>query len=180
MPKKFIKRHMPDHNTVREHRYLQIFGDLLHDPNLWHLNRRSASGAFAVGLFMAFMPVPFQMFLAAGTAIMTRVNLALSVALVWLTNPLTMAPIFYFAYKLGAWLLNVPPREFHFQLSNEWLMAELGASWGPLLLGSLVLASASAVAGFSLIRGLWRLRLVRHLHRKKQARARREKRSPRG
>ena len=174
MPKKLIKRYMPDHKAVRDHRYLRVFGDLLHDPNLWHLNRRSASGAFAIGLFVAFMPVPFQMLLAAGTAILARVNLALSVALVWLTNPLTMAPIFYFAYKIGAWLLDVPPRNFNFQLSDEWLVSELGASWAPLLLGSFVLASISALAGFLLIRGLWRLRLMQHVQRKKRARARRE------
>lgn len=174
MPKKFIQRYMPDHHTVRQHRYMQVFGDLLHDPNLWHLNRRSASGAFAVGLFIAFMPIPFQMLLAGGVAILARVNLALSVALVWLTNPVTMPPIFYFAYKVGAWLMDVPPREFHFELSNEWLIAELGASWLPLLLGSTVLGAMSGLAGFALIRGLWRIRLVRHARRKKRARARRE------
>jgi len=174
MPKKFIKRYLPDHRSVRNHRYLRIFGDLLHDPNLWHLNRRSASGAFAIGLFVAFMPVPAQMLLAAGAAVLARVNLAVSIALVWLTNPLTMAPIFYFAYKLGAWLLDVPPRNLRFQFSNEWLMAELGASWEPLLLGSFLLGSIAALAGFTLIRGLWRLRLVRHWQRKKQARAQRE------
>jgi uncharacterized protein (DUF2062 family) len=174
MPKKFIQRYMPDHKTVRDHRYMQIFGDLLHDPNLWHLNRRSASGAFAVGLFVAFIPIPFQMLLAGGIAIVTRVNLALSVALVWLTNPVTMPPIFYFAYKLGAWLLGRPPHEFKFELSNDWLMAELGASWAPLLLGSFVLATVSALLGFAIVRGLWRMRLVRHAQRKKRARARRE------
>ena len=69
MAKHLIKRLIPDHEIVRGHKHLQIFGRLLHDPNLWHLNRRSAAGAFAVGLFMAFAPVPFQMLLAAGAAI---------------------------------------------------------------------------------------------------------------
>lgn len=174
MPKKIIKRYMPDHREIREHRALRkIFGELLHDPNLWHLNRRSASGAFAVGLFMAFLPVPLQMVLAAATAILVRVNIVVSVALVWVTNPLTMAPIFFFAYKLGAWMLGIPPRS-ELAETEQWLLAELGAGWKPLLLGSLVLSTVASLSGYLTIRGLWRLRLVRHWRRKKAARASRE------
>ena len=106
MPKKFLQRLMPDHRTIREHRHLRFLGTLLHDPNLWHLNRRSASGAFAVGLFVAWVPVPFQMLLGAIGAILFRVNLPLSAALVWVSNPLTMPPLFYFAYLVGGWLLS--------------------------------------------------------------------------
>ena len=39
---------MPDHKLIREHKHLRIFGSMLHDPNLFHLNRRSVAGAFAV------------------------------------------------------------------------------------------------------------------------------------
>ena len=95
MPKKIIKRMMPDHQTIKENKYLKIFGNLLHNANLWHLNRHSVAKAFAVGLFFAFIPVPFQMVLAAGLAIIVHANLPLSIALVWITNPLTMPFIFY-------------------------------------------------------------------------------------
>jgi len=53
MPKKFIKRFMPDHQQIRNHKTLnRVFGNLLHDPNLLHMNRRSVSGAFFVGLLL--------------------------------------------------------------------------------------------------------------------------------
>jgi uncharacterized protein (DUF2062 family) len=177
MPKKLIKRYMPDHHTIREHKHLRFFGTLLHDPNLWHLNRRSASGAFGVGLFMAFVPVPFQMLLAAAGAILFRVNLPLSVALVWLTNPLTMPPMFYFTYRLGDWLLGIPPSSegFHFELSYEWLVTELGAIWQPFLLGCFVSGVVSALVGYLAIRGLWRLHLVRHYKARKLRRLERIK-----
>jgi uncharacterized protein (DUF2062 family) len=168
-----IKRYLPDHRKVRDHKHLRMFGTLLHDPNLWHLNRRSAAGAFAVGLFMAFVPIPFQMVVAAGIAILVRVNLPLSAALVWLTNPITMPPIFYFAYRVGAWLLQTPPREVAFEISSEWLATELGAIWEPFLLGCLVCGTVSGLLGYFAIRGLWRLHLVRHHRRKKDDRARR-------
>ena len=170
MPKKFLKRLMPDHRVIRENKYLRIFGTLLHDPNLFHLNRRSASGAFGVGVFWALIPMPFQMLPAALFAILFRVNLPLSVALVWLTNPITMPPIFYFCYKVGAWLLGVPALNVHFELSVHWLMTELGHIWQPFLLGCVLMASISSLLSYLAIRGLWRLHIVRHLQHKRRER----------
>ncbi|HEB97737.1 MAG TPA: DUF2062 domain-containing protein [Sedimenticola thiotaurini] len=170
MPKHLIKRFTPDHKVIREHKHLRIFGRLLHDPNLWHMNRRSVAGAFAVGLFWAAIPMPFQMVAAAATAIPARVNLPISVALVWVTNPLTMPPIFYFNYLVGTWILGEPPRTGHF----EWTMHQLGTTmeqvWQPLYLGSLVTGVVTATAGYLLIRGLWRLRLVNYVKRRRQRR----------
>lgn len=170
MPKKIIKRFMPDHHQVRNHKHLKMFGRLIHDPNLWHLNRRSASGAVAVGLFMAFVPVPFQMVLAAAGSIIARVNLPIAVALVWLTNPLTMPPVYYVTYKFGSWLMGRPAPDTEFELSYEWFANELEAIWQPFLLGSLMVGAISALLGFFLIRGLWRLRVVRHLRKKRDGR----------
>jgi len=75
MAKKFIKRYLPDPKKIRNNKNLKIFGKLINDPNLWHLNRYSVSAAFSVGLFIAFVPVPFQMALAAAIAILVRSNL---------------------------------------------------------------------------------------------------------
>lgn len=158
---------MPDHKVIREHRHLQVFGSLLHDPNLWHLNRRSASGAFAVGLFFAFVPVPFQMVLAVAGAIICRVNLPLSAALVWVTNPITMPPIFYFTYRVGTWILGEPAGEFHFELSWDVLSHDMGLIWQPFLLGSLVCGTICAALGYLVIRGWWRWHIVKHLERRK-------------
>lgn len=162
MPKKFLKRYTPDHAKLREHKHLQIFGDRLHNPNLWHMNRRSVSGAFAVGLFNAAIPVPFQMLLAAAGAILFRVNLPISVALVWVTNPLTMPPLFYIAYLVGAWVLDVPLvfSQNDFQLSWEWLGEQLLQVWEPFLLGCAILAVVGAAAGYVFIRLLWRFHVV--------------------
>ncbi len=174
MPKKFIKRFMPDHRTVREHKHLQFLGRFLHEPNLWHLNRRSASGAIAVGLFCAFLPMPLQSIPAAALAILFRVNLPISIALVWLTNPATMPPITYFCYKVGAWVLGTPPQPWSFEPSLEWLTQGMGTLLPPFLLGSFLVASVCSATGFLLVRALWRLNVVRHSRRKKSERRQRE------
>lgn len=156
MPKKLIKRWLPDHHTIKSNKHLQIFGDVLHDANLWHLNRRSVAKAFAIGLFFAFIPVPFQMVLAAGTAIFLSANLPLSIGLVWISNPLTIPPIFYACYKLGTVLMGIPPQEFHFELSFEWLTSSLSSVAGPFLLGCGVCAVFFSVLGFITINSVWR------------------------
>ncbi|WP_341503973.1 DUF2062 domain-containing protein [Gallaecimonas sp. GXIMD4217] len=158
---------MPDHAKIRDHRHLQIFGDLVHEPNLWCLNRRSAAGAFAVGLFFAFIPVPFQMLLSAGFAIWFRVNLPLSIALVWLTNPITMPPIFYGAYRVGSWLLGENNHPFQFEASWDWLVASLSTVGPTFLLGCLVCAALAALLGYFGISWLWRYSVARSWRRRR-------------
>ncbi len=162
MPKQFLRRFLPDHHFIQNHQHLRFLGTLLHDPNLLHLNRRSVAGGFSVGLFVAFVPIPFQMVLAAFIAILIRVNLPLSVILVWLTNPLTMPPLFFFAYKVGAWILNRPPRKIQFEPTLHWLTEKLGAIWEPFLLGCFLLALGSALLGNILVRLTWRFVVVRN------------------
>jgi len=166
-----MKRYMPDNEKIRNNKQLnKVFGTLLHDPNLRHLNRRSVSMAFFVGLFMAFVPLPTQMVMAAAIAILVRCNLPISVGLVWITNPVTMPPIFYFAYKVGNWILVTAEHKFVFELSWEWLGTELAAICEPFLLGCAMCGLVFGTLGYITIRGLWRLHIVKTIkdRRRKQ------------
>ncbi|MEH6650690.1 MAG: DUF2062 domain-containing protein [Motiliproteus sp.] len=155
MPRRFIKRYMPDEKKIREHPSLGYLGTALHNPNLWHLNHRSVSRAFLVGIFCAFLPIPMQMLVAALCAIMIHSNLPISVGLVWITNPLTMPPIFYFAYTVGNWLLGSPSSDLEFTLTMEWITSELSRIWWPLLFGSLVCGVFFSILSYFSIRWLW-------------------------
>lgn len=168
MLKRIKKRLIPHHHVLREHKHLRWCKGWLHDPNIWHFNRRSVAGAFSVGLFAAFIPIPFQMMLAAALAIPCRVNLPVSVGLVWLTNPVTMPPIFYGAYQLGAWILQVPA----LQVTTEWtwqaVASDLGVMWQPVLLGCFIFALASAALGNIAVRLFWRLHLIQYIRRRQR------------
>ena len=159
--RRLLQKYIPGTREFRSHTFLgRVFGQLLLDPELWHLGRSSVARAVSIGLFMAWVPVPFQMILAAGGAILARCNLAVAVALVWVSNPVTVAPLFYAAHELGAWVLDRPPGDFRIELSLRWLLDELGKVWEPLLLGCLVLGVASAVLGQILIRLAWRAHTI--------------------
>jgi uncharacterized protein (DUF2062 family) len=170
MPRKFFKRLMPDLHKLRDHKSLRIFGKLLHDPNLWHLNRYSVSGAVAVGLFMAFLPLPTQMIPAAAAAILLHVNLPIALMLTWITNPFTTVPILYLDYKLGSVMLGRVPQNIVFEPTWEWLWSKLHLIWQPVLLGSLTVGIVCAVSGYFLTRGLWRLHVVQNWDNRKKMR----------
>ena len=159
--RRHLRRVVPGAGEIRRHAFLRrVFGKLLFDIELWHLNRASVAGAVSVGLFMAWVPVPFQMILAAGAAISIRCNLPVAVALVWISNPVTAAPMYYGAYELGGWLLDVPPVDLRIDISLQWLLHELGRVWEPFLLGCFVIGIASAILGHVAVRLVWRAHVM--------------------
>ena len=172
MPRKLFKRWLPDPKKIRETPGLRFLGTLLHDPNLFHLNRHSVSVAFFVGLFVCFLPTPGQMALAALGALLFRCNLPIAVALIWISNPLTFPVIFYAAYKVGARVLGRPHGHFTFELSWDWLTSGFVAIWEPLLLGCLMFGVFFGAAGYLLIQWFWRWHVA---DRWKQRRERRQK-----
>ncbi len=161
MRKILSKRLIPYSRSIRrDHNMRRLFGRLMHSPNLWHLNRHSVAWGVSIGLFMAFVPVPFQMLLAVAAAIALSANLPVSVVVVWVSNPITVAPLFYSAYKVGALILGTHPQPIRFEISFEWLMTRLVDIWEPFLLGCFVLAVISALLGHMTVKIIWRIHVV--------------------
>jgi uncharacterized protein (DUF2062 family) len=153
--KALFQRYLPKQQYLREHRHLRFFGSYLSQASLWHLNRRSAARGVALGLFVAFIPLPVHTVLVACLAILFRVNLPISVLAVWVSNPITWAPQIIFSYKAGLWLMGITAAPA-FEPSIEGVAELLSHSWQPFLLGCLVLGIASAALGYMMIQGLWR------------------------
>ena len=170
MPRRLFKRYMPDPTSIREHKSLRFLGKLLHDPNLWHLNRHSVARAMAVGLFAAFLPIPAQMLVAAALAVMVRGNMPIAVSLVWLTNPITMPAVFFCTYQAGAFLMDVPARHLPDELTWEWISGELSTLWQPFLLGSVVVGLVLGIIAYFLVMLYWRWWVARQWRRRKQSR----------
>lgn len=170
MPKKFIQRFLPHHNTFKEHKRLQFLGEHLHNPNLWHLNRRSVALAFAVGFFVMYLPIPGQMIVAAALAFLVGANLPISVVLVWITNPFTMPAMFYLAYKVGAFVLGTTNEISPDVFTLGGALNELGDIWWPLLLGSLILGTILAIVGYLSIRAVWRFHAIKRWQKRQMDR----------
>ena len=170
MPKKWLQRFIPSQQFINEHPSLRLLGPLVRDPNLFHLNRYSVSMAFLVGLFMAFMPMPAQMIAAAIVALWVRCNLPIALALVWITNPITIPAIFFATYSLGAWVLDTPAMNVNVALTWEWINGELGRIWRPLIVGSLITGGVCGVTGYTVINIIWRWHVIQRWRKRGKTR----------
>jgi uncharacterized protein (DUF2062 family) len=173
--RKHIRKHLPDPEKIRNNRWLAYFGDALTHPRLWHLNRHSAAGGVAVGLFCGLIPGPFQMLGAALACVVLRVNLPVALAATFFTNPLTIVPLYLVAFGLGEVAFGgnggefVAPPDWGEQAFSAWIgqlidwMSGLGK---PLFVGLLLLASLLSITGYFAVRGAWRWYLVRAWQRR--------------
>ncbi len=143
----------------------------MHEPNIWHINRHAISKAFLVGIFCSFIPIPFQMVLAAVVAVWVNCNLPVSVALVWISNPVTMPPIFYFNYLVGAYILGTPTIHFNFELSISWITEKIYEIGLPLYFGSLVCALFFSVLAYAVVEYLWRRKIKNDWIKRQERRA---------
>jgi uncharacterized protein len=178
--RKFFRKHLPDSDTIRAMRGLGPFQRWLQHPNLWCLNRRSVSGAVAVGLFCGLIPGPLQMLGAALLALPLRVNLPMALLVTLYTNPLTIVPLYLLAYGYGRLLLSEarepgPVSPFHMEWGNIGdSLADLGVwmmSLGkPLAVGLPALGLTLALLGYAAVRIAWRIYLVLAWRRRQRRR----------
>src|ERR1044071_4782798 len=103
MPRKFFRKYLRSHEAVSNNRHVARFGKFFKHHNLWHLHRRAVAGGVAVGLFAGLIPGsnPVQFTAAALLAVAFHVNLPLAVLVTLYSNPLTIVPLYYAAFKLG-------------------------------------------------------------------------------
>lgn len=157
MARNLLKRFIPTPAAIKNTPGLHFLGDLLHDPNLFHLNRHSVSVAMFWGLFVAILPIPGQMPVAAAAALLFRCNLPLSVALTWITNPFTMPFFIFITYQMGRLVLQTDPIVLTTpQLSWDWLANEFGHLWKPLLAGSIITGLLFGSLGYLVMQLYWR------------------------
>lgn len=184
MPRKFFRKYLPSHATVKQNRHVARFGAFLHHPNLWHLNRHSVAGGVAIGMFSGLVPGPFQMLAAAILCILIKVNLPVALFTTLYTNPVTIGPLYLVAYQIGRLIvgaggegaLTAPAPELDWSHLGAWLEAfgEWMLSLGkPLGIGLVALALVLAGLGYVFVQVAWRAHVV--LAWRRRARQRRHR-----
>jgi len=168
---KRLKRHLPTREQLKNTRSLQFLGHRIQEPNLWHFNRYSLSFAFLVGGFCCFLPFPFQSIPCVMLCIWVRCNIPVAVAVVWISNPITMGPMMYFAYRVGGWLMQKDREYSPVDPSFEWFMDQLTFIWQPLIVGSLFCGVVTGITGFVAVRVYYRWRITRYKQKKREQRA---------
>ena len=167
MPRRVFKSISRQRHRWQKQWFMRPFQLVLDHPVYWSLNRRNVTRAFALGLFLAFVPLPVHILLAAALALALRLNIPAAVLGTLITNPLTVVPMFVLAYWVGCQLLGIHERPFAFQFTWEWLTTQLLPVWKPFLLGCLVMGTITALVGYIALGGIWHLSLVLKYHKRK-------------
>jgi uncharacterized protein (DUF2062 family) len=166
MPRRFLRRISRQYRRNREPAwYLRPFGALLRHPRYFAVNRRSVTGALAIGAFVSMLPIPGHTAIAIVVALATGTNIGVAALAAWFNSPLTLIPVFYFEYRLGAWLLRTPMDPWPDAVTWEWLQAQIGLIWKPLFLGAFVAATVVSACLWLVVNAVWRWSSARRLQR---------------
>lgn len=163
----WIRRRLPDEDTLKAHPGLRWMGPLLRRPWLWHLSRRRVALGAGIGVFFGFLTPILQIAGAALFALLLRANLPVAAVSTLVSNPFTYAPIAVLAYKTGAAVLGVAVKPGAAQAlatavespeedSKGWI-ARAKAIGKPLFLGLAIFAVVGGILAWALVHLLWAL-----------------------
>jgi uncharacterized protein (DUF2062 family) len=164
MPRRLIRKFAPHPYSLRKLWFFRIFGERLAHMHIWSTRRRAITAAFGAGLAICFVPLPVHLPLGLLVALLWRLNLPVLVATtVFVVNPLTVVPVYYAAYRVGAALVGQKATGFAFQLSWDWLQNGLGPLWKPFLTGCLICAFVLGYGAYLALELIWRWNTVHRL-----------------
>lgn len=130
---------------------LKKFKTILRALLLSNATPREVSEGFAIGTFIAFTPtLGFHTWIALGLATLLKKNKIATLIGAYLTNPITVIPVFYFNFRLGEYLIG---RDQAMAFNHEILLniAQLGSNiLIPLWIGSLAVAIPTTVVSYYL------------------------------
>ena len=172
----WFRRHIPTRETIHRYRLLRPFARHLSDPALWRMTRRSVPRAVALGLGVGVIIPLMHTAIAAILAIPLRANVAVAAVCTLVVNPLTIPALYYAAYRIGSWELHhdaslVNPataEQFSSELSR--MLFWIHQASGPIAVGVLTIAVASAGIGYAVTALLWRSWLGSKWRQRRQAR----------
>jgi uncharacterized protein (DUF2062 family) len=102
----FIRRRLPDPETLQRNRWLRWIGPRLLHPRLWHFSRKAVALGVALGVFFGLLIPIAQIPAAVGAAVVLRANVPVAVVSTLVSNPFTYGPLYYGAWRLGCVVLG--------------------------------------------------------------------------
>lgn len=168
MPRRFFRKFGFKRQSISDQWYLSPVRHLLHNPAYWGIRRKTVVPGFSLGIFIGFMPVPAHTLMGVLAALFLRVNIPATIIGTLVMNPLTMVPVFLFTYRVGAFLLSIPPQPFDPELTVEWFTHGFLNVWQPLLLGSILCGAFASLLGFIGLDLLWRASIADYVEKRRR------------
>lgn len=135
------------------------------------VNRRSVTKGIWIGLFWGFIPMPMQMVAVVLSTFAFRFNVPIAIAVVWLSNPVTMPPMYYMEYLTGNFLLGQEGLN-DIELTMEWFSDHFYEILIPLYVGTSFYSVVVSTLIYFLVNWLW----IKSVHEEKRERKAEHKR----
>jgi len=133
--------------------------DFLHRTGCMSMRREALARGIAVGLFIGLTPtVGFQTMLMVAGCMMLRGNFPVAFLISWISNPITMGPLYFAFAVLGDAVFGDFVRSL---VHISGLLADAALQTIYLGLGSLLVAVPTAAVGYLLSLAIWRALAVR-------------------
>jgi len=161
-----MKATLKKYSPKRENINLGWLNKHLTNPELWKWNKKTIAKAFAIGLFCTFLPIPGHTILVAILSMMLSANILLSILVVWVNNPITMLPIYYFTYKIGASIIGIEI-DPEFEFSFGYLIDNLGSATLAMWIGGLITSIVAAILGYFSIISIYKYKALKRIKRLK-------------
>jgi uncharacterized protein (DUF2062 family) len=129
------------------------------------VNRRMITRGVAVGLFWGFIPMPMQMLAVMATTPFLRFNVPIAISMVWLSNPITMPPMYYMEYLTGNFLLGREGID-DIELTMSWFTENFDDILVPLYVGTAFYSIVVTGIVYVVLNRLW----VNSVHSEKKER----------
>lgn len=169
--RRWLKRVTPGRDTLEAHWCFKHVKALKLAPGCWSFRRHNVTRAFALGLFIAFIPptpiLPLHLVICAILGLTFRLNLPVLFSTVFVSNPFTWLPQIAGSIWVGAKLLRIDLMPFLHAISRQSIWGDVQELWAPLLLGALVLGLTAASCGYILASLAWRIRVAYQLRRRR-------------
>jgi uncharacterized protein (DUF2062 family) len=123
-------------------------------PEYLSTNRKMISRGVLIGLFIAFIPMPMQMAAVLLFVPFVRFNVPIALAMCWLSNPITMPPMYYMEYLTGSFLLGIEPEPV--EMTLEWFKNNLDNIFIPLYFGTAMYSIFGSLTAYFLVNFLWK------------------------
>ncbi len=135
----------------------------------FNINRKMITRGVFIGLFWGFIPMPMQMLAVIATTPIVRFNVAIAIAMVWLSNPFTMPPMYYMEYLTGNFILGYEGIA-DIELSLAWFSSNMGSIFVPLYVGTAFYSIVVSGTIYGLLNWLW----IRSVNEERQAKESKE------
>ena len=167
---RYIRSYLPSRERARvwlqQHPFIEA---ALERTGCLHVHRRTVARGIAVGVFVGLTPtVGIQTILMLIGCVAIRGNFPAAFAVSWVSNPITLAPLYFGFNELGEAVFGgiIGPEV---TITGPAEKAAVGALY--LVLGSLLIAGPAAIASYVAFIWVWRLLVMRKRRRSLRARA---------